>query len=568
MPPTSSADQEAPRPPQGTDSAAAEQLARQQIEQQPQQPAAWRHLGEVLERRGKLSEAIAAYERVAELDGRDVACRTALGHLLRRMSYPEEAIHWHAAALALHPDALILQLNHLCVLPLVPTSRSQSERLRQRCLEGLEGLEHLQRRGQRWEFSSHETPDHLFYLIYHHRDNRRALTTYGRLIQTFAQSRCDPQLLSPAASPPPRKGRRRIGFISGFFYNHSNNLAFEGLIRGLDRSRFEVVVIHLHSTPIDAVSTRLHRSSDQYFILSGDTNQALHQLRDLHLDLLFFTDIGMHPLITMLASVRSAPIQVTGWGVPQTSGLATVDHYISGSLVEPSDADSQYSENLVRLPGLPCCYLSENLAQTSRSRDFFFLPTDAPLLGCLQTFWKLHPDFDAMLEAIAQRLTQAWFVMVESEITSHTAILLERLAAAAPTFCERLILLSRQPRQEFMALAGCLDLLLDPPYFSSGISLYDTIHTGTPTVSLEGRFLRSRFVAGAYRLMELPDAPVAHSQEEYIHLVVALIEDRERLQRLRQNIRDRAGRLYDRSDVVNAFADFAWEATATAATAD
>jgi len=47
--------------------------------------------------------------------------------------------------------------------------------------------------------------------------------------------------------------------------------------------------------------------------------------RQLGLDLLFFTDIGMHPFITMLAAQRSAAVQVTGWGVPQTSGLATID---------------------------------------------------------------------------------------------------------------------------------------------------------------------------------------------------------------------------------------------------
>ncbi len=37
----------------------------------------------------------------------------------------------------------------------------------------------------------------------------------------------------------------RIGFISKYFSNHSNLLAFEGIIRHLDRAKFRVVLINL-----------------------------------------------------------------------------------------------------------------------------------------------------------------------------------------------------------------------------------------------------------------------------------------------------------------------------------
>ncbi len=143
--------------------------------------------------------------------------------------------------------------------------------------------------------------------------------------------------------------------------------------------------------------------------------------------------------------------------------------------------------------------------------NFFFLPQAAALFCCLQSFSKLHPDFDSVLEQIAKRAPEAWFVFIEAEITSYPKIFLSRIAISAPTLAKRLILLSRMGRQQFISLAGCLDVLLDPPYFGSGITLYEAIHTGTPIVSLEGDFLRSRFVAGAYRLMGLKRPPIAHS---------------------------------------------------------
>jgi predicted O-linked N-acetylglucosamine transferase (SPINDLY family) len=539
-----------------------EALSHPAIDPQPQSTAGWMQLGRSLARSGRLGDAVEAYENAAELDPHHVQSRTALGSLYRNMSFPEEAIHWHGEALALQPDSLLLQLNHLFVLPIVPSSSDQLERLRQRCLAGLAELEEREHRGQRWNYGSHEMPNHPYYLIYHNRNDRGVLETYGRLMRRYVQARSAADVLAfqPRSSGGTAERRRRIGFLSGFFHDHSNALAFEGLIRHLDRNRFEVIVIHLHTSKTDHVTARINSHAAHQLTLSASYQEALRQLRSLELDCLYFTDIGMHPMPTLLACARSAPIQVTGWGIPQTSGLPNIDHYISASLVEPEDADAHYTEWLQRLPGLPCCYLSDNLIQEQRSRDFFFLPNNAPLFGCLQTFWKLHPDFDGMLESIAQQVPDAWFVFVESDVTSLTRIFLERLARSAPTLCARMILLGRQERRDYIALAGCMDVLLDPPYFSSGITLYDTIHHGIPIVSLEGRFLRSRYVAAAYRLMDLPEAPVVQTPEAYVQLAVALGRDPERRERLRQQIRERAPLLYDRLEGVEAFADFAVEA--------
>jgi hypothetical protein len=109
-------------------------------------------------------------------------------------------------------------------------------------------------------------------------------------------------------------------------------------------------------------------------------------------------------------------------------------------------------------------------------------------------------------------------------------------------------------------------VLLDPPYFGSGVTLYETIHTFTQIVTLEGDFLRSRFfLAGAYRLMALEQSQVVYSIAAYVDWVVALITDPEARAELRRTIAARARQgLYYRQDVVEAFADFAFKAIAQA----
>jgi predicted O-linked N-acetylglucosamine transferase (SPINDLY family) len=269
----------------------------------------------------------------------------------------------------------------------------------------------------------------------------------------------------------------------------------------------------------------------------------------------------MHPHMAMLATRRMAPIQITGWGVPQTSGISTIDAYVSGDQVEPPYAEDHYSETLIRLPGLPCCYLSEWIKVEELPREWFLLPSEQPLFGCLQPFEKIHPDFDAVLEQLALAVPEAWFVFVESTTTLLTEIFLNRLAQSAPTARQRIILLGRLERNEFLALSACLDLILDPFHFGSGITLFETIHSGTPIVTLEGDFLRSRFVAGAYRLMGVGHPPVAQSAEEYVKIASRLMQDAEARMKLREEIRHKAKtHLYDRLDYVRGFEDFALDA--------
>jgi predicted O-linked N-acetylglucosamine transferase (SPINDLY family) len=563
--------------------AAGQRCLEEGLERQPDCGPLWQGLAGMFSRVGRYGEAIQAYMRAAELEPANGSCRTSLGHLFRNVGFVTEAIQWHGEALALQPDSVVLRLNHLFVLPLVAASAQQIAWCRQRCEEGLNELEeHLATLPEARREAALEAKTaivcHPYYLIYHDHDDRGLLERYGRLISSAITQRYPlppspsrrslPALGSPApqALGPSGETRRiRLAMVSGFFHQHSNARAFEGLIRHLDRQRFELVLVHLATTPRDAVSSQLEGCCERTLILPPSREAACAALRELDLDLLFYTDIGMHPFITMLASERLAPVQATGWGVPHTSGMPQIDYYVSGDLAEPPEAQEHYSETLVRLPGLPCCYLSESLDPLERSRDFYLLPPDRPLWGCLHRLEKLHPDFDLALEAIARAVPEGLFVFVEEEIPALTGFYLDRLARTAPQARERVLMLARMDRREFIALGGCLDVLLDPFHFGSGITLYDTLHSGTPVVTLEGRFLRSRYVAAAYRLIGVEDPPVARSPQEYVERAVALMADPRRRGDLRQEIAAKAkAHLYDRLDYVRGFEDFAQAAVAEA----
>lgn len=288
----------------------------------------------------------------------------------------------------------------------------------------------------------------------------------------------------------------------------------------------------------------------------------------LKLDLLFFTDVGMDPSLPPLLVQRSAPVQVSGWGFPRTTGFSTIDHYLSGDMVEPAHAQDHYSENLIRLRGLPCRFLSSELEvdpeAAALGRDYFLLPPDQPLVGVLQHIVKIHPDLDEVLECIAKAIPEVVFVLVPRVNLSVLERFLLRLKRTAPMASERIMPLLSMNLNQFSTLAGCLDLQLDTPHFGSGITFYQTIHTGTPILTTEGPYLRSRFVSGGYKLMGLEDPPVTADMQGMADLAISLLKDPVRLKSLRERIKASSHLLYDRMDVVHSFEDFAIEAVAKA----
>lgn len=546
--------------------AAALQRLEDLVRLEPDHGANWHAYGRALVATERLTAAIAALERACGLDRHDVGCRTLLGGLYQREAQVEAAIHWHGEALALAPQSLLLRLNHACIWPAVAASRQQIAFCRQRCFEAFERLQHdpLVQLD-----ASHDATNHMFGLAYHGVDDRAWLEAYARLVLRHVAPD-----LAPSARPnwggEHAGGRKlRLGFVSAYFFDHSNSFAFDGLLQAINRDRFEVVLIHLDGSRHDAVRQRLEAMADRVVQAPADLGFTRQLLLEQRCDLLYFTDVGMNAALPALLCGRYAPVQVTGWGFPRTSGFPTLDYYLSGDLVEPAEAQEHYSETLIRLSGLPCRFLSSNLVVDAEAaamgRDYFFLPNSLPLVGCLQRFWKLHPDLDGVLERIAQAVPDALFVFVAPSSQALADAFLERLSRQAPTAAERVLLLAQVQRSHYALLAGCMDVLLDTLHFGSGISFYNSAWMGTPMICQEGPALCSRYVAAAYRLMGVREAPVEATPEAMADRAIALLHDPTQREALRQQLRAEAlTHLYDRLDVVHSFEAFAEEAIARA----
>jgi predicted O-linked N-acetylglucosamine transferase (SPINDLY family) len=291
----------------------------------------------------------------------------------------------------------------------------------------------------------------------------------------------------------------------------------------MDKSQIEVTVISATRNG-DEMTERFRQAADRFVVLAREPAIARKQLIDLDLDILMFADVGMDALTSTLAFSRMAPIQCVTWGHPDTTGSPTMDYFLSSELLEIPQAEGHYSERLVQLPLLSTFYERPRRLGKSRDRAYFQLPSDRHVYLCPQTLFKFHPEFDSILASILQADPQGDLVVLEGRVPEWTRRLQQRWTATLPSVAERVRVLPAQPRDDFLGLMECADVVIDPIHFGGGNSSYEALGLGVPVVTLPGDFLRSRITAALYRKMKL-ETLIANSPDSYIAMAVQLATD-------------------------------------------
>ena len=244
---------------------------------------------------------------------------------------------------------------------------------------------------------TNERAEPRFFLIYQGLDDRELQCQLSRL---YVPPREAEQPFKP--SPP---AKIRIGFISRFFTEHNIARLMGGLITDLSRDRFDVTAISVgaHS---DARAKRIQQQADHFVQVPFKLPAARSLIAQQHLDVLFYTDIGMEPMTYSLAFSRLAPVQCATWGHGVTTGIPTIDYFISSIHLESVGSEQQYTEQLVRLKALAVPYYriappksfedatilvcrSRQRSMPARKAFSRFIPTSTP-------FW---PAFCARIHA-------------------------------------------------------------------------------------------------------------------------------------------------------------------------
>jgi tetratricopeptide (TPR) repeat protein len=397
-----------------------------------------------------------------------------------------------------------------------------------------------------------------FYLSYQELDNKECLTKYSSICTRIMQAWKISNSFKPNKIPH-QSDKIKIGIISEHIRDHSVWFAItKGLILDLDREKFELHIFYLGNI-VDAETMLAKDNATSFTHYQSSLLDWTKAIQEKEIEVLLFPEVGMCQLTTQIANLRLAPVQILTWGHPDTSGIKTMDYYLSADLFEGDEAEDHYTEKLIKLPNLGCNY--SKLTITPKEPDLIKLgiAPDNLILLCPGTSFKYGSTrFDTILVGIALKLTNCKFIFFNQQ-KDWTSILKERFKKSFNKFGlnyeDYIIFIPWLNKEEFYGLMHLSDIFLDTIGFSGFNTAMQSIDCALPIVTLEGRFMRGRLASGILKRMGLEEL-VAHSNDEYINIAVKVAQDKDYRKQLIAKIIERRNVLYNDPKPIRALENF------------
>ncbi len=480
-------------------------------------PQAWLGLGLAQEARGDFDAAIGSYGEAVRVKPTYAEAHSNLGLLYKQRGRLGEARESYDRALAIAPDDADIRLG----LASLFQERGEIDAAISAYREALRlAPDHREGHGSML-FTLNYHPDMSaedIFAAYRHYDARFGLP------------------LRPAWRPPDNdrnpKRRLRVAYVSADFNHHPVRHFLEPLLAHHDRNAIEVWV-YAELARDDAVTARYRRYVDQWVQTIGMSDEALAQrVRADRIDIL--VDLAGHTAHNRLGlfARKPCPVSVSWLGYGYTTGLSAVDYYLTDAASVPASGDTLFAERPWRLATPGYAYRpAEGMGEVG--------PLPAARRGCV-TFGTLTRSVRINYRSI--RVWSEILKRVEGArlvIDSRNYLDADMCTALGEKFAahgidrDRLELGGHTPPWD--VLRG-MDIGLDCFPHNSGTTLFESIYMGVPFVTLAGRpsvgRLGSSILIGAGH----PEW-IAHSEEEYADMAVALATDLPKLASLRAGLR-------------------------------
>ncbi len=386
-------------------------------------------------------------------------------------------------------------------------------------------------------------PNSIFQLAYFKENPRSRLEAISNLYRALYP---DLNYISPNSYKKP-SAKPKIGIITAFLDKfHAVGFCYATLVKELSKI-YEIVYFRL-PTSLDMPSTTTDLGVKKTRDLSHDLRKNRQIIDSQQVDILWYLDINMGPDTYFLAHSRLAPIQIVSAGHPCTTGISTIDYFISSQYLEPQGAPDHYTEKLIQLSTLPMIYQDYDGQDLTSNRAAFGLPDDKHLYFCAQTLFKIHPKIDILFKEILESDDKAVIVF-----SYGGTLLADKLKYRLGTMADRCLFIPTVPQHVFFHLLASVDVILDTTPFGSGNTLCQSLAVGTPTVCFEIKDLRGAGAPGLYRLMGIEDT-ITESDKDYVELAVKIAKSPQLRHDLKSRILAQKHKIFENDrDIITAY---------------
>jgi predicted O-linked N-acetylglucosamine transferase (SPINDLY family) len=308
----------------------------------------------------------------------------------------------------------------------------------------------------------------------------------------------------------------------------------------LDRQRYDIRLYELHTS--NSPPAGLHVT-----MLPAELSAQVAALRKDQLDVLIFaTDLtaGGNPA-ALIAAHRVVRRQLAV-ASPHTTGLSTVDYFVSGEWVEPDDAPEHYAEQLIRFSGSGLCFSlpTHSAAAAPISRQALGLKEDtivfvsgAPAYAITpdvqQTWARLLAQVPGSILLLCAPLPDGWNPAFPNHVLLADLRTAMQRHGVAPN---RLGVAKSAPsRADLLEVFKLADVCLDSFPCSAPASTLDALSVGGIVVSMNGVTRRSRLSAALMHEIGMPEI-IARDPDDYVQIAHAIATDSTRREDLRRQV--------------------------------
>jgi predicted O-linked N-acetylglucosamine transferase (SPINDLY family) len=330
----------------------------------------------------------------------------------------------------------------------------------------------------------------------------------------------------------------RIGYVSGDFVRHPVGFLLRDILQLHDKQLFSIHCFSMVIRP-EEVLPELRQAADSWediFYLSDE--EVADLIRAARIDILI--DLSGHTAFhRLLAFARKpAPVQVEWIGYFHSTGMASMDYFITDPLTSPPDQEQLFTETPVYLPHTRFCYGPPAYAPDVEP---------APMLRngyvTFGSFNRLPKLTDQVLDAWSRILlaVPSSRLVIKSGALSEPMIkdrLLARFAQRGVA-AQRLEIREGSSHALMLAEYGDIDLALDTFPFNGGMTTLEALWMGVPVLTIAGNSVVSRQSVSVLSNLGLAQDLACADVEQYIAVALSLACEPDRLVQWRSDLRPR-----------------------------
>jgi predicted O-linked N-acetylglucosamine transferase (SPINDLY family) len=389
------------------------------------------------------------------------------------------------------------------------------------------------------------TRNNAYAYSYHDESNVDIFKTIAKLQHTLC-----PDLLYDSVSTRVHKkdsSRIKVGFISDVLVTfHSVSKDRLGIIKHLsDDPEFDVKIMTRNKDICPFYTTIMDNNAFNTLIYldTDDLSVNRTQIANEQFDIIVYPEIGMCSRTRWLSFSRLAPVQINTWGHSDTSGIETIDYFVSSKMFNTKKDQSHYTEQLILFDSLGTYYYDifnlfpneigidkyKNHSHTNDLRKEIIESTGIScptIYGCIQIFLKMHPAFIEMLNDIIKNDNNAVIVLLSSEKCSSNDELFTKYIHNKINKITRVHFIHQAPFMKYAENIINCDIILDYYPFGGFNSTIETFLLGKICITRPGKRISGNFTQGLYKKMGITEF-ICNSAKEYVDKAIQYANNQE-----------------------------------------